>query len=73
MSFSFGEGRVRLREIAARFATGAASSGAVRAADEQAVRHDPALWREMVDFGWTALAVPEKFGAVVATRQSVRG
>lgn len=53
-----------LRESAVRFAADAANSAAVRTAGGRAEGHDPALWREMVDLGWTALAIPEQFGGL---------
>ena len=64
MSFSFGQEQLMLRDSAVRFAADAAASATVRTAAARTEGYDPAVWREMVDLGWTALAIPERFGGL---------
>jgi alkylation response protein AidB-like acyl-CoA dehydrogenase len=64
MSFSLGEEQLMLRESAVRFAADTSTSGTVRASAARTEGYDPAVWREMIDLGWTALAIPERFGGL---------
>lgn len=74
-NFGFGEDEAMLRDSARKFFADNFAVEALRrlvardhhAAYESAVQPAPwdeALWRQMVDLGWTALAVPERAGGV---------
>jgi alkylation response protein AidB-like acyl-CoA dehydrogenase len=64
MSFSFGQEQQMLRDSAVRFAADAANSATVRESSASTKGYSPTVWKEMVDLGWTALAIPEKFGGL---------
>lgn len=72
--FGFGEEQIMLQDSARRFMEDKAPLNALRAAtkgtedpylgDERPGHYDQEAWREMVELGWTALAVPEEAGGV---------
>ena len=72
--FGFGEEQVMLQDSARRFMEDKAPLNALRAAtkgtedpylgDERTGHYNPDAWKEMVELGWTALAVPEEAGSV---------
>ena len=72
--FGFGEEQIMLQEAARRFCEDKQPLTALREATagsedpyhgkERAGFFDPAIWQEMVELGWSALAVPEAAGGV---------
>ncbi|MDX3886336.1 MAG: acyl-CoA dehydrogenase family protein [Sphingomonas sp.] len=64
MSFAFTEEQAMLREMAARFVEEVGGSQAVRAAAASEPGHDPAVWRQMVELGWSGIIVPESAGGL---------
>ena len=70
--FGFGEFETELRDLARRFLNEQFPTTRLRelvAADHEAVymggetpSWDPTLWAQVIDMGWTALAVPERAG-----------
>ena len=72
--FGFGEEQIMLQEAARRFFDDKQPLTALREATagsedpyhgkERAGFFDPAIWQEMVELGWSALAVPEAAGGV---------
>jgi len=64
MSFAFTDEQAMLHDAAARLAEEAGSSRAVRAAGADDAGYDPAVWRRMVDMGWSAITVPETQGGL---------
>ena len=72
--FGFGEDEEMLRDLARKFLSERFPVETLRvlvAEDPEAVyergelpRWDPALWKEIVELGWTGLAVPEEAGGV---------
>lgn len=72
--FGFGEEQLMLKDSARRFMEDKAPINALRAAtkgtedpylgDERSGHYDQDAWKEMIELGWTALAVPEEAGGV---------
>ncbi len=72
--FGFGEEQQMLKDSAARFMEDKQPIPALRAAtqgtedpyhgEERFGHYDKAAWQEMIELGWTALAVPEAAGGV---------
>ena len=64
MDLTLTEDQELVRSTAREFLTsrGADADASAMAADP--VGYSPALWKEMVDLGWTGLAVPEAYGGV---------
>jgi alkylation response protein AidB-like acyl-CoA dehydrogenase len=53
-----------LRDVVRRVLEKESSPRAVRSVTDDALGHDPALWRTMAELGWTGLGVPEALGGV---------
>lgn len=66
MSLVLTEEQQMLREAAAGFLAEKASPVQLRALRDSAdeLAFDPAVWREMVDLGWAAIAIPEAYGGL---------
>lgn len=62
MQFAFTEEQVLIRDTARGFFDEHGVSARVRAAIARPDGHDPALWNELVEMGWTGIAVPEALG-----------
>ncbi len=72
--FGFGEEQLMLKDSAQRFMEDKAPLTSLRAAtkgtedpylgDERTGFYDKDAWKEMVELGWTALAIPEEAGGV---------
>ena len=62
MNFEFSEEQNLLREQAQRFLREQCPLTAVRAVlDDRDVSHDEAVWRGIVEMGWTAVSIPEQY------------
>jgi len=64
MDFDFAESARDLRDSARRFFTEHAGPATARRAMNGDAPYDAALWRAVVDLGWTAARVPEAYGGV---------
>ena len=66
MALVLNEEQVMLRDSAAGFLGEKASVTQLRALrdSDDALRFDPAVWREMVDMGWAGIAIPENYGGL---------
>ena len=64
MDFAFSEEQEMLRRSAREFLAKECSSKTVRRLMESPDGYDPALWKKLVDLGWTALGIPEQYGGV---------
>jgi alkylation response protein AidB-like acyl-CoA dehydrogenase len=62
MDFAFSEEQEFLRSTAREWLGAKAPSGTVRALMETESGYDEALWREIADLGWQAMAIPEAHG-----------
>jgi len=62
MNFAFSEEQLFLREAARRFLDDKMPSERVRELMATEHGHDPALWQEMAEMGWQAMAIPEEYG-----------
>ena len=62
MQFAFTEEQLLIRDTARGFFDEHGVSARVRAAIARPDGHDPALWNELVEMGWTGIAVPEALG-----------
>ena len=62
MDFSFSEEQELLRETARRFLDDKAPSEKVREIMAGDLGYDPALWSEIAQQGWQAMAIPEAYG-----------
>ena len=60
----FSEAQGDLLEVATGFCRDRSPVGRVRALMTSDTGFDAAVWREMADLGWMAIAVPEEFGGV---------
>ncbi len=60
----FSEAQGDLLEVATEFCRDRSPMSKVRALMESDSGFDAAVWREMADLGWMAIAVPEEFGGV---------
>jgi len=60
--FGFGEDHEILRDGAKRFLAERCPIEAVRRLAVDPVGHDPGLWKEMAELGWTGLVIPEAHG-----------
>lgn len=63
-SIGFTDEQAELLEIAQRFAREKSPVDKVRALIDDETGHDPAVWHELAELGWLAIAVPEEFGGV---------
>jgi alkylation response protein AidB-like acyl-CoA dehydrogenase len=64
MNFEFSEAQNLLRQQAQSFLREHASPARVRAVLDGEAPFDEALWRGMVDLGWTATTIPEAYGGL---------
>jgi alkylation response protein AidB-like acyl-CoA dehydrogenase len=62
MDFAFSDEQEMLRDTARRFLEAKSPSEVVRRLMESEEGFDPALWKEIADQGWQAMAVPEEYG-----------
>lgn len=62
LSLHFSEEQGMLLDVARGFVRDRAPIDVVRAQLETDTGFDPAIWREMVDLGWTGIALPESVG-----------
>jgi acyl-CoA dehydrogenase len=60
----FGEAQGDLLEVATGFCRDRSPIASVRALIESEIGFDRAVWQEMAELGWMAIAVPEEFGGV---------
>src|SRR5690606_8608615 len=61
-SIGFSEEQAELLDVATSFCRDKSPVERVRALIKDELGHDPAVWREIADLGWTGIAVPEEFG-----------
>ncbi|HSG88095.1 MAG TPA: acyl-CoA dehydrogenase family protein [Pseudomonadales bacterium] len=64
MNFEFSEDQNMLREQAQSFLRSKCDSRAVRAILEGDDAYDEALWKAIVEMGWTATTIPEEYGGI---------
>ncbi len=64
MNFEFSEEQNLLREQAQSFLSDKCPPAAVRRVLDGDQPNDAALWRGMIDLGWTATAIPEEYGGI---------
>ncbi|MFI5168650.1 MAG: acyl-CoA dehydrogenase family protein, partial [Thermoanaerobaculales bacterium] len=64
MDFAFSEEQEMLRGSARDFLAKECSPKVVRKLMESSDAYDAALWKKIVDLGWTALGIPEQYGGV---------
>jgi alkylation response protein AidB-like acyl-CoA dehydrogenase len=62
LDFAFSSEQEMLRESARRFLTTQCSSQFVRRMMADNTAHDQALWGKLVEMGWLAMVVPERYG-----------
>jgi alkylation response protein AidB-like acyl-CoA dehydrogenase len=62
MNFEFSDEHLLVREQARRFLKDDCAPAVVRAVFEGKQGFDHALWRKVIDLGWTATTIPEEFG-----------
>lgn len=58
------EEQAQLIDIAAAFCRDKSPMDKVRSLLDEETGFDPAVWSEMVDLGWTGIAIPEEFGGI---------
>lgn len=63
-SIGFSDEQAELLEVAQRFCREKSPVDKVRSLIDDETGHDPAVWRELAELGWLAIAVPEEFGGV---------
>jgi alkylation response protein AidB-like acyl-CoA dehydrogenase len=64
MDFAFSEEQEMLRGSARDFLAKECSPKVVRRLMESSDAYDSALWKKIVELGWTALGIPEQYGGV---------
>ena len=64
MNFEFSEEQDLLREQARSFLRDRCDSKAVRTILEGEAPFDEALWKGIVELGWTATTIPEAYGGI---------
>ncbi len=64
MNFEFSEAQNLLRQQAQSFLREHASTAQVRAVLDGDAPFDEALWRGIIDLGWTATTIPEAHGGL---------
>lgn len=62
LSLAFSEEQGMLLDVAREFVRDKSPVDSVRAHLETDTGYDPAVWREMVELGWTGIALPESVG-----------
>lgn len=63
-SIGFSDEQAELLEVAQRFCREKSPVDKVRSLLDDETGHDPAVWSELAELGWLAIAVPEDFGGV---------
>lgn len=63
-SIGFSDEQAELLEVAQRFCREKSPVDKVRSLIDDETGHDPAVWNELSELGWLAIAVPEEFGGV---------
>lgn len=63
-SIGFSDEQAELLEVAQRFCREKSPVDKVRSLLDDETGHDPAVWSELAELGWLAIAVPEEFGGV---------
>ncbi len=64
MNFEFSEDQNMLRDQAQNFLRAKSDSKAVRKILESDQPYDEALWKGMVELGWTGVTIPEAYGGI---------
>lgn len=64
MNLEFSSDQQFIREQARNFLTQECTPERVRAAMESGEPYDKALWQQIVELGWTAMAIPEEHGGL---------
>lgn len=64
MNLEFSEEQQFIRDQARNFLTQECTPERVRTAMESAEAYDQALWQQIVELGWTAMAIPEAYGGL---------
>lgn len=64
MNLEFSSDQQFIREQARNFLTQECTPERVRAAMESSEPYDKALWNQIVELGWTAMAIPEEHGGL---------
>lgn len=64
MNFEFSEDQNMLREQAQNFLRAKSDSKAVRKILESDEPYDQALWKGIIDLGWTGVTIPEAYGGI---------
>lgn len=63
-SIGFSDEQAELLEVAQRFCREKSPVDKVRSLIDDETGHDPAVWSELSELGWLAIAIPEEFGGV---------
>jgi alkylation response protein AidB-like acyl-CoA dehydrogenase len=63
-TIGFTDEQAQLLEVAENFCRDKSPIKQVRALMQDDLGHDPALWQEVADLGWLAIAIPENYGGV---------
>lgn len=64
MNFQFSEEQEALRDEARKFLAAQSGREKARAVMDGDATHDAALWRQVVELGWTGLRIPEEHGGL---------
>jgi alkylation response protein AidB-like acyl-CoA dehydrogenase len=64
MDLTLTEDQELVKSTAREFLSSRSAGGDARAMAGDPLGYSPALWKELVDLGWTGLAVPEQYGGV---------
>ncbi|NOX23739.1 MAG: acyl-CoA/acyl-ACP dehydrogenase [Actinobacteria bacterium] len=71
MDFGISDEQSMLRDMAREYLANRLTSEAVRSLMESERAHDEALWVEMAEMGWHAMAIPEEYGGAGFTFQEL--
>ena len=63
-AIEFSEEQAMLADTAIEFCRNKSSITTVRTRIDENADHDPALWQEIADLGWLAIAIPEEYGGL---------
>lgn len=63
-TIGFSEEQAQLLEVATSFCRNKSPVEKVRSLLTDELGYDPAIWNEMAELGWLAIAVPEEFGGI---------
>lgn len=64
MNFDFSEDQQFIRDQARNFLARESTTGIVRASLEDDAPYHAGLWQNIVELGWTAMAIPEEYGGL---------